>query len=329
MKIGLDIRPFLSGETGVGVYFKNLLHAMSELDSEHFFYLLSSSFREKFPQRSLPDFRNKKFIDLKIPVSLLNLLWFKFRFPPMGLFFMEKLDLTHSPNPLITPGGKKKIITIHDLSFIDAPDLAMKEAVTYFSPLIKRSVNRADGIISVSQFTKSKIGDIFGKETEDKTQVIYHGSDLDLFEEKEPGFEIPERFFLFTGTLEPRKNLAALIRGFALAKEKAIDVKLILSGGYGAQFGEITRLISILRLDNDVILPGYLKRKSLNIYIAVHSPWFSLPIMKDSGCLSWKPLPAGHRHWFQISKFSGRYSMITRSILTKTILKVSRMQWKG
>ncbi len=292
MKIGLDIRPFLSGETGVGVYFKNLLHAMAELNSDDDFFLFSSSFKERFPEKSLPRFRNRKFIDLRIPVSVLNFFWFRLKFPPMGLFFRKKLDLTHSPNPLITPGGKKKIITIYDLSFIDTPAFAMKEAVKYFSPFLKRSVSEADGIITISEFTRSRIGSVFGKEAEDKTTVIYLGSDLGNIQEKKPEFTIPEKFFLFCGTIEPRKNLATLIRGYALAKDNIKDSKLILAGGRGKQAEEIKRLISILKLDSDVILTGYLTREELKylyknstaLVFPSHYEGFGLPVLEAASC---------------------------------------------
>jgi len=292
MKIGFDIRPFLSSETGVGVYFKNLLHSMAELESDNSFYLFSSSFKERFPEELLPDFKNRKFRDLRIPVSILNFLWFRFRFPPMGYFFGTKLDLAHSPNPLITPGGKKKIVTVHDLSFIDSPDLVMEEATKYFTPLIKNSLKKADGIIAVSEFTRSRIGEIFGKDLEDKTTVIYHGSDLDNVKERKPAFVIPGKYFLFTGTIEPRKNLTTLIKGFALAKQSINEAKLILAGCKGKQTEEIRRLISILKLDSDVIFTGYLDRGELKylykntsaLVFPSHYEGFGLPVLEAASC---------------------------------------------
>ncbi|MCK5222368.1 MAG: glycosyltransferase, partial [Candidatus Aminicenantes bacterium] len=178
MKIGFDIRPFLSGETGVGVYFKNLLHAMAKMERDDNYYLFSSSLKERFPVEFLPTYKNLKFKDFRIPVSVMNFLWFRLSFPPMGVFFREKLDLTHSPNPLYIPGGRKKIITVYDLSFIDTPELAMAEATRYFSRRIEKSIKKADAIITISEFTRSRIREIFGKRAFEKTSVIYLGSDI-------------------------------------------------------------------------------------------------------------------------------------------------------
>ncbi len=288
MNIGLDIRSFLSGETGVGIYFKNLLNAMSKLERDDVFYLLSSSFKERFPSELIPDFKNRKFKDLRIPVSVLNFLWFRFSFPPLGIFFGEKLDLIHSPNPLIIPGGKKKIITIHDLSFIDTPKLASSEAIKYFSGKIRKSITKADSIIAVSNFTRSRIGDIFGEKVADKVKVIYHGSEIDEIIEEKPLFAIPKNYFLFVGTVEPRKNLSTLIKGFSLIKEKNVGMKLILAGREGARSSEILRLISDLKLEKDIITTGYIKREELKflfknaiaLVFPSHYEGFGLPVLE-------------------------------------------------
>ncbi len=276
MKIGYDIRPFLSGETGVGVYFKNLLHAMSKINRDDIFYLFSSSFKERFPEELLPDFKNRKFKNFRIPVSLLNFLWFRLSLPPMGIFFGDRLDMTHSPNPLYIPGGKKKIITVHDLSFMDSPDLAMPDATRYFSKRIGRSIKKADAIIAVSEFTRSRIKEIFGKNAYEKTSVIYHGSDINEVTEKKPSFEVPKKYFLFTGTIEPRKNLAVLIRGFALVLKELKGIKLILAGKEGSQASEIRRLISVLKLEENITITGYIPREELK-YLYVHADSLVFP----------------------------------------------------
>lgn len=288
MKIGFDIRPFLSGETGVGVYFKNLLHAMAEVEREDNFYLFSSSLKERFPAELIPPFKNLKFKDLRIPVSVVNFLWFRLSFPPLGTFFREKFDLIHSPNPLYIPGGEKKIITIYDLSFIDTPELAMAEATRYFSGRVERSIKKVDAIITISEFTRSRIGEIFGKSAFEKTSVIYLGSDINEVVEKKPIFKVPEKYILFTGTIEPRKNLATLVKGFALMTKEKPGIKLILAGREGTQTPEIRRLISILKLEKDIILTGYLQRgelkylykNALALVFPSHYEGFGLPILE-------------------------------------------------
>ncbi len=288
MKIGFDLRPFLSGETGVGVYMKNLLFAMAKIERNDKFFLFSSSFKERFPKEKIPKFKNMKFRDMRIPVSMLNFFWFRLSFPPLGSFFGEKLDITHSPGPMILPGGKKKIITVHDLSFIDEPDLVMPEAVKYYSGKIGRSIEKADAVIAVSEFTRSRIGEVFGKNAYDKTTVIYHGSGLEGMKEKKTSFKIPEKYFLFTGTIEPRKNLTTFIKAFSLSKKNLNGVKIVLAGREGTHTAEVKDLISKLDLDNEIIITGYLSGEELKyLYsraIALVFPsryeGFGLPILE-------------------------------------------------
>lgn len=288
MKIGLDIRSFLTRETGVGVYFKNLLYNIAKVDRDNEYFLFSSSLRERFEKEKIPPFQNYKFKDLKLPVSLLNFLWFRFKFPPLGLFFGTRLDLVHSPNPIILPGGRKKIITIHDLSFRDIPGLVMPEAVKYFSGTLKRSLEKADRIITVSEYSKERILEHFGTAFEDKITVIYHGCDLAQITEKPVEFKLPEEFLLFTGTLEPRKNLITLIKACSLARKKRSGLKLILAGEKGWMFEEISRLISVLKLENDILISEYLSREELKflykkakiLVFPSHYEGFGLPILE-------------------------------------------------
>ncbi len=114
MNIGFDIRPFLKEESGVGVYLRGLLTALSKIDRENRYLLFSSSFKDRIDKNSLPEFKNIKIKDFRVPVSLLNFLWYKIKFPPLGLFFLRKIDIVHSPVPKTLPGGKKKNITEHD-----------------------------------------------------------------------------------------------------------------------------------------------------------------------------------------------------------------------
>jgi len=263
MNIGFDIRPFLKEESGVGVYLRNLLFALSKIDKENEYFLFSSSFKDRVKRELLPSSGNFKVRDMRIPVSLLNFLWYKYSFPPMGLFFLKKLDIVHSPVPKRLPGGKKKIITVHDLCFIEKPLLVMEEAVEYFKNSFLKEVEKADGIIAVSEFTKSKILEIAGTRYEDKIRVIYQGSDMLKVKAKKPFFNVSSDFLLVVGTIEPRKNLSRLFKAMEIVKKEIPDVKLIVAGKKGWAYKEILSLIPKLGIDDNIILTNYISREEL------------------------------------------------------------------
>jgi len=56
MRIGVDVRPFLSRETGVGTYLKNLLFQLARIDEANEYCLFSSSWKERFPVEKIPSF---------------------------------------------------------------------------------------------------------------------------------------------------------------------------------------------------------------------------------------------------------------------------------
>ncbi len=290
MKIGYDIRSFLKEESGIGIYIKNLLKYFLKKDMENEYYLLSSSLKDRFDKTMLPPSENLKIKDFRIPVKMLNYLWYKLKFPPLDFFFLKRLDLIHSPVPSIIPGGRKKIITIHDTCFIDKPLLVMQEAIDYFKKDFIKSVKKADGIIAISEWTKSRILDIAGKEYEDKIEVIYHGSDFDNLKSQKPGFSLPERYLLFVGTIEPRKNILRMIKAMKIIINEDKDLKLLLVGKKGWAYKEILEYMAKSGMDESIIITEYVSREELkyiyekSLFLIFPSLYegFGLPILESA-----------------------------------------------
>ena len=133
MRIGVDVRPFLSRETGVGTYLKNLLFQLARIDEANEYCLFSSSWKERFPVEKIPSFAKSRFRDLRIPVRTVNFLWYRLGRPSLDSNFGTKLDLTHAPTPLALPTGGKKIVTVYDPFFLDQPGKADRQARDVFS----------------------------------------------------------------------------------------------------------------------------------------------------------------------------------------------------
>ena len=182
MRLGFDLRPFLREETGVGTYLKNLLFHLSGIDTANEYFLFSASWKDRFPGEKIPPFARMKFHDLRIPVKFLNSLWQKRRSPPLDLFFRTRLDLAHSATPLILPTRGKKVITVHDLFFMDFPQMAGEEAGGTFFRLAAASFRDADGIVTSSHSTKIELIARFALE-ERKVTVVYPGLDRRFLEE--------------------------------------------------------------------------------------------------------------------------------------------------
>lgn len=274
MRIGFDIRPFLKEETGVGVYLKNLLFSLSRIDRDNEYFLFSSSFKDRFPSEKIPPFAKRNFRDFHCPVKAVNFFWYHLKWPPLDKLFRTELDLTHSPTPLILPAKGRKITTVCDLFFWDFPELADREARKRFLKGIRASLERAQGIITISHFTRKQLLDRFSLEP-DKVKVIHLGLDRGFWENIQPEesvqslsrLNIPSTFLLFVGALEPRKNLVRLLEGLKVVHEKFGEIPLVLAGRSGEDSARVIAKIQELKLEKKVILTGYLTREDLrNLY---------------------------------------------------------------
>jgi len=274
MRIGFDLRPFLKEETGVGIYFKNLLFHLAQIDNKNEYFLFSSSWKDRFPARKIPALARKDCRDFRIPVRAVNFFWNRLGWPPLDYFFRKELDLTHSPTPLLLPTKGKKIVTVHDLFFMDFPEKASREARRDFFKRTKNSLERADGIVTISRFTKNALRDKFNI-PEEKVKVIYLGLDHKFWEDIAPSeleetrrkFDLPSSFILFVGALEPRKNLLNLIEALKIIHNKYKKIQLVIVGPKGEDYKNLEERIGQNRLENWVKILGYLPEKEVrNLY---------------------------------------------------------------
>ncbi len=256
MRIGVDIRLAYHQMAGISWYAIRLLTALSKVDEENS-YLLLQDRRQKEPLIQAPNFsattlfapvhhRLEQFI-LSLETRLLN------------------LDLIHSPD-FIPPLYNRipAVITVHDLAFLLYPNFVTAESARYYGQL-REAVGRANRIIAVSQSTKQDLIDLIGA-PENKIDVIYEAADPAFrpipHEEARrrlaaSDIDAPERFILFVGTIEPRKNLGALLRAYHLLRQRyRVDAPLLLSGAMGWLSEDILDLVKELGLEEDVRFLG-------------------------------------------------------------------------
>lgn len=265
MRIGLDVRPFLSHETGVGTYLRHLLFGLARIDADNEYCLLSSSWKERFPPEKVPPFSRSTFRDMRIPVRVLNFLWYRMSWPPFERFFGGRLDLTHSPTLIPLPGRSKRIVTVYDLFFLDDPDRSVREARRVFARTVRASLAAADGILAISEFTRRSILDRFPV-PEEKIAVAPLGLNpllavdvpAAVLEKTRRKHGLPERFILFVGAVEKRKNLVNLLDALARVRRAGEPVDLVLAGREGEASAEVGAAVERFGLGPAVRMLGYL-----------------------------------------------------------------------
>ncbi len=221
---------------------------------------------------------------------------------PLKLRQMQA-DLVHGlVNVLPLTTNKPGVVTVHDLSFVRMPEKLRLTKRLYLAQLCRASVAKAAHVIAVSQQTADDLMHYFDVAAH-KISVVHNG----VAAEFTPGAArlignfradrgLPERFLLYVGTLEPRKNLELLIKAFARwrsqANEQEREVKLVLAGAKGWFYTQVFQLVKALGLEQSVLFPGFILEAELpNWYRAAEGfvypslfEGFGLPVLEAMAC---------------------------------------------
>ncbi len=240
MNIGIDIRPLMSPiRTGVAEYTFELLKALFEIDKHSQYYLYYNSYRPVSLNLPGATNANVNIISTHFPNKLLNASLLCLKRPCLNKLVPHPLDIWFSPNLHFTALSKDivQILTVHDLTFRFFP-----EFFTSKQRLVKaeKAIHRANLILVPSWNTKRDIIKFYNSDP-NKIQVIYPGLSSHIkpsgAEQKtivKNKFNLPERFFLFVGAYEPRKNLLSLLQAFEKVHAENTDpVHLVIAGAPG------------------------------------------------------------------------------------------------
>ncbi len=194
------------------------------------------------------------------------------------------------------------IITVHDLSFVRFPETLPPWKARYLRWMTRHAIEKARRVIAVSESTRQ---DILRWLPVPPTKVVTVHNGVDAHFRPLPSSVVaewrrrrglPERFILYVGTLQPRKNLATLLRAYALWRQEAPaygrDIPLVLAGARGWYTEHLFRLVEELALKAWVHFPGYLPREELPYWYNAATLFvypsrfegFGLPVLEAMAC---------------------------------------------
>jgi glycosyltransferase involved in cell wall biosynthesis len=272
IKIGIDIRNIGKKRTGDEAVFFNLVKNLALIDSENEYFLFTDITDTLILQSIGVDLGVAVKNNFKI-ISLKTFNKFTWNFWTLPMYLRHNpIDIyqTQYITPFFVPKKIKIITIIHDISFNFFPKLIKFPDLLFLKIFIPISLKRADKILGVSKFTRNEIIDFY-KVDPGKVDWIYNAVGDNFFEKitKEhleavrEKYNLPEKFILYLGTLQPRKNIASLVKAFAGIKEKVPEAKLVLAGNQkGANFDKkIDTAIKKNNLENSVIFSGFIDEK--------------------------------------------------------------------
>ncbi|HRL14029.1 MAG TPA: glycosyltransferase family 1 protein [Aggregatilineales bacterium] len=234
MRIAIDAsRTTVARVTGTEQYAIALIRALIRLnDGSHNFTLY---FRDAPPPDLFPD--DPHVTQRVIPWRR---AWTHLRFA--AALWADRPDVTFVPAhtlPFVFPG--RAVVTVHDLGYRVFPRAHKTRDRLYLDLTTRFSAWRATRVLADSQATAHDLTRFYGTPA-DKIHVVYPGveplpaGDVEAVRAR---YRLPARYFLFLGTLQPRKNIARIVQAYATYREAhGGDVGLVLAGGQGWLYDE-------------------------------------------------------------------------------------------
>lgn len=210
-----------------------------------------------------------------------------------------RIDLLHAPvNVVPLLSTVPSVVTIHDLTSLVVPDRFLPAKRRYLQTFTRLSVRVARHVIADSEHTRQDVIRLLDVPPERVTTVPlgvvehFRPPTPAALEEFRARHDLPQRYLLYLGTLEPRKNLVTLLRAYARLRRAGLEWPLVLAGGKGWLYEDIFRAVDDLGLSGRVRFPGYVSYDeqplwyggaTVFVYPSTYEG-FGLPVLEAMAC---------------------------------------------
>ena len=288
MIIAVNTRLLIQGKLeGIGWFTRETLSRITRDHPEHqFLFIFDRPFANEFI-----------FADNITPIVLspptrhpiLWYIWFELQIP--RILKKYKADLFFSPDGYLSLNTRiKQLAAIHDINFAHRPkDLPWLKA-KYYNYFFPKFAKRAKRIVTVSYFSKEDINRTY-KIDADKVDVVYNGvntsytptGEVENLKTKQ-AYSQGKDYFLFIGSLHPRKNICGLLRAFdAFRTSVDSDTKLLIVGESMFKTGDIEMAYEGMRHKDDVIFTGRLTNEELHRVLGASMALTFVPYFEGFG----------------------------------------------
>jgi len=290
MIIGIDINPLIKQPAGKASFLKNIINSLSDIDSVNKYYLYAYDYIE---------LELKDNFKIKIIKGKVNFFW------ELKCFFVSKfidrINVYFSAKSFWGPIlHTKSVISIHDVGPLKYPFAYKPSTINIYKRMLKLAIRRVDKIISPSSYTKSFLVNKF-KVKKEKIKVITEAppgwtklsvdnEDIDRVISR---YKLFDKYILFVGTIEPRKNLENLIKAFKIFVDKTqSDIGLVIVGKRGYLHENLNKLVIDLQLSHKIIFTGHIPEVDMKpiyskalafVFPSIHEG-FGLSILEAFAC---------------------------------------------
>lgn len=278
MRIGVDARRLREKNlTGIGMYVYYVLKYLQAYDNTNEYILYMDREPLHWENRS-ENFKIRIIRGNKLEKKI-GSLWLEYK---VGRYLKEdNIDVFWGPEQVLPkiPSNVKSVVTIHDVALWVNEKWGKRSNVVIQKLLVPKALKRTDHIIAISEATKKDLINIFNID-KNKISVVYDGlyisdnqdiSSQNATSTKEK-YGINGKYFLYLGTLEPRKNVDLLIRAFDKVCDKNPDIYLVLAGGLGWKYENVLKEIEKARNREKIIRTGYVsQQEKLDLFSATEA----------------------------------------------------------
>jgi glycosyltransferase involved in cell wall biosynthesis len=291
MRVALDATPLIGPLTGVGHYVAGLVDGLLSLPEPPEVTLTAFTFRGRGDLHPPPGAR---VAGRPAPARLLQAAWLRSGFPPVELL-SGRTDVFHGTNFVLPPRRKAAgVVMVHDLAYEKLPESVTPASLRY-RQLVPKALK--DPRVIVTSPTEAVADEVAEFYRIDRARVVATplGVAEEWFGAESAGARwlqeraLPQRYLLFVGSLEPRKNLVTLLAAHQRARSENPDVPtLLLVGppGWGEAIDPATMH------SGDVVTTGYLPHAQLRMLVAgavalalpSRYEGFGLPLLEAFAC---------------------------------------------
>ena len=269
MRIGINFHTTDRYISGVEYYTLGLLRGLLRVGGANEYVVFTN--QPNLVEAHVSGARKLEIVGIKrLGTRTARILWEHTRLPRLAA--RHKLDVLHCTSYIcpVFKTSARYIVTVHDTIAIDHPKWCKPSNALYYGLFMKPGVRRASRVISVSRSTAEDLKRNFGL-PDSKLRTVYPGIDGIFRPERNPEREsevrrrygLPERYVLYVGNIEPKKNVGTLLRVQGKLRGRGLPHRLVLAGRRSwrstEQFDEISRQIAT----GDVVAAGYVERGDL------------------------------------------------------------------
>jgi glycosyltransferase involved in cell wall biosynthesis len=263
MKIGIMLRHYEQQEGGVKVYTKKLLPLLFSYGARHHYVLI---YQNSKLLGTYSQYKNVEEVAVGLPGTV---TWDQLAVPWVAR--KKRLDLIFNPKftiPFFTKA--KTMFVLHGSEWFVIPEHFLKHDQWYFNLFVPLYCRHSDAFAAVSNAVKADVVKHTGVDAS-KVFPIHNGFDPDIFQPvRDPArlravrdkYKLPDRFILWCGQIESRKNVARLLRAFASIKDD-VPHQLVLAGEQRWSTRAELQVMEDLQLQDRVYFPGWIEHGDL------------------------------------------------------------------